>query len=172
MENKYYIPSIEEFHPRFKFEMNDNNEFNITQRYIDDQNEKYWNEVNFGSNTTTDILHLSKLLYGGHIRVKYLDQQDIESCGIKKSIKNQWVGWYDYHGKINTGYPYYNRVTIHKPRMDDLYKIILHRWYDDEAPNIDKNIEDGEAEVVYKGRIKNISELKQVLTMIGVEYGN
>lgn len=114
------------------------------------------------------------------IRVKYLDQEDIESLGFNKSLKTQWVGWYDYYsGNVSGKYGYYLYVTLHFPKLyniserleDNLFKIILHRYYvsnSDETTNIESKIKEGESEVVYKGKINNKSELKKLLKQLGI----
>ena len=97
--------------------------------------------------------------------------EDIESLGFSKRGKT-WVGYIDYKytelidGKV----PYYLEASIHVPLMDDMYKIILHRILEEDT-NIDKAVEQGESEVMFRGRIKNKSELKVLMSQVGIyEY--
>jgi len=73
------------------------------------------------------------------IRVKYLDQGDIESLDFKH-IGSFWFEKNDY------------RIRKWKDQ-----EIIIHRWYSNE-----------DNEVLFKGNINNISELKQVLKMLNI----
>lgn len=70
MENKYYIPEIEEFHVGFEFEHKSigKNEWNkeVTE-VIDIKN----------------IEGIQRVIKNNDIRVKYLDKEDIESLGWK-----------------------------------------------------------------------------------------
>jgi len=81
MENKYYTPSIKEFHVGFEFEFSD---------YVSSPKEpSEWHKGNFGSNTAHIFdqesweYHLEDQINKGHIRVKYLDKEDVESLGFK-----------------------------------------------------------------------------------------
>jgi len=68
MNNKYYTPEIEEFHPGFKYEVKD---------FHDNLVDYVWKEETMGIGC--DFV-LDELL-GGDIRVKHLDREDIESLG-------------------------------------------------------------------------------------------
>lgn len=168
---KYYTPKIEEFHVGFEYE---------AKEYLEDTDE--WSEE-FAKKAMNDLSWFNDdycSLKEGAIRVKYLDQEDIESLGFNKSLKTQWVGWYDYYsGNVSGKYGYYLYVTLHFPKLyniserleDNLFKIILHRYYvsnSDETTNIESKIKEGESEVVYKGKINNKSELKKLLKQLGI----
>lgn len=97
--------------------------------------------------------------------------EDIESLGFIKRGKT-WAGYvdYEYTELIDGEVPYYLKATIHVPMMDDMYKIILHRILNEDT-NIDKQIEQGESEIMFRGRIKNKSELKVLMSQVGIyEY--
>lgn len=68
--NKYYTPTIEEFHVGFEYELLGNSG-NWYKNNFGDANGEYWNEL---SECYWDITH-------NKLRVKYLDQSDIESLG-------------------------------------------------------------------------------------------
>lgn len=72
--NKYYTPSIEEFHVGFEYERFDNSCHKKWYTYIVEKG---------------DILDYSSKLDA--IRVKYLDQEDIESLGFKQENKNEFT---------------------------------------------------------------------------------
>lgn len=71
MENKYYTPSIEEFHVGFEYE------------YLEHFGKDFgkWNKYKVEHNSS--LFHLSNLLASCSIRVKYLDKEDIESLGFE-----------------------------------------------------------------------------------------
>lgn len=79
MENKYYIPSIEEFCVGFEYEY---------AADTDGYDKVYWK-----SDITTgeDILGFEEDSDLNHIRVKYLDSEDIESCGFKIVLDETWI---------------------------------------------------------------------------------
>lgn len=97
-----------------------------------------------------------------------MTQKELESIGFVKAIKNQWIGWQDYSsGDVNAEYAYFLYVTIHVPLMGDLYKIILHRYLNNET-NIEEKLEEYESEVVFKGKIEDLEELKRTLIQLDI----
>ena len=150
MEKKYYVPAIEEFHVGFEFEVFQNDTW-ITTIFNQDEVVSIFARIN------------SKTIISDKVRVKYLDQEDIESLGFSKRIKNNWVGWKDFKGEINNPkYEYFGKFTLHVPTMGDLYKIYVHRFLS-EDPEIER-----ESELVYKGLIKNKSELIKLLKQLNI----
>jgi len=89
MENKYYTPSIEEFHVGFVFE-----------RYFDQNNTKGWFKVSI--TTINNTLDLVDSIRKEEVRVKSLDQDDIESLGFELQgedfVSN---GYHIYLAKVN-----------------------------------------------------------------------
>ena len=170
-EAKYYTPEISEFFVGFEYEY---------RFFTHSEWESSIFESEVGEIECNPFDNIEYLLQEKNIRVKYLDSEDIESLGFEKSLKNQWIGWNDYYsGNVSGEYGYFLYVTLHVPRLynksnkleDNLFKIIVHRYYvsnEDETTNIEEKLEQNESEVIYKGVIKNKSELKQVLKMIGV----
>jgi len=163
--NKYYTPEIEELYIGFECE----HTTNMSAFEIDDIDRIYHSPL---------IIHelcdyITWSLEDGldkFVRVKYLDQEDIESLGFVERLKNQWIGWKDYvKDIINPEYEYFMRVTLHTPRMGDLYKIYVHRYLQNERDDIDGLINYGESERIYKGLIKNKSELKSLLKKLNIE---
>lgn len=157
-KEKYYTPIIEEFHVGFEFD------------YYDFPT---WEKVTMDT-LGMDLSHgdgecaLEYLLQEKEIRVKYLDREDIESFGFKKRLKDEWIGWKDYAlDTISGKVPYFLSATIHIPRMDDCYKIYLHRYLDDDT-KLETMVNEGESELVYKGKIKNRSELFRLLKQLSI----
>ena len=127
MDNKYYIPSIEEFHVGFEYE--------ILTNYTK-ENEK-WEFVN---NPFT-IERLEIFIENKHVRVKYLDKDDIESLGFK------FTDAFGYTNKRHCIIP------VNDIRGDNFYEICLYL-----SPKI----------VYYCGEIKNISRLKMILEWLKI----
>ena len=183
MENKekekYYTPSIEEFHVGFECETIDKDacmeEFGKEQDFRVCFNEIYvpkkiWKSVVFDDKMCSRIefYKLNTSWLESDFRVKYLDREDIESFGFKKRLKDEWIGWKDYAlDTISGEIPYFLSATIHIPIMDDCYKIYLHRYLDDDT-KLETRINEGESELVYKGTIKNKSELSRLLKQLSI----
>ena len=160
MESKYYTPKIEEFYVGFLFET-----------YEDRFNSWKLNSIhNMYDYQTVFHLRLEKdrggmIVDSNYIRVKYLDSSDIESFGFKKSNKNSWVGYKDYFlDNINPEYPYFLFATIHVPIRDDMYKILVHRYYSEDEP-IDEDDNYKEPTVVYIGMLNDSIDLGFILKM-------
>jgi len=89
----------------------------------------------------------------------------IESFGFKKSNKNSWCGYKDYFlDSINPEYPYFLFATIHIPIGDDMYKILVHRYYNENEP-IDFDDNYREPTVVYVGMLDDSIDLGYILKM-------
>ena len=94
--NKYYTPEIEEFHQGFEYERWHNSAY-TPEKYIKEvfefvDKDDVWND---------DITNMLACSYnnGDTLRVKYLDQEDIESLGWKRDKQlyymNNWILFYD-----------------------------------------------------------------------------
>ena len=92
MENKYYLPKIEELHIGFECEI-DQSEINKNFK---------WCEYVIGTDyeNITIARAVSEVNKNG-IRVKYLDRQDIESFGFKFEKDDEYAGEY-YFSKENS----------------------------------------------------------------------
>lgn len=132
MENKYYTPEIEEFHVGFEFEFYDEDDKDWTITTIK-------NQIDLCNWTGLEI----------NIRVKYLDQEDIESLGFEEdyddSEGNVWFRIYD------TKY----RLCLCEHTSHNIWIV------DDYEESLD--------DTLFKGTIKNKSELKRELKMIGYD---
>lgn len=144
MENKYYIPSIDEFYVGFEYEhCHSSIRFAILNLKTGDTSnigepKEIWEKSIFSSREY-DIWESSfkfdDSLKNGQIRVKHLDREDIESLGFAQTVEDQYT-------------------------LDDIEFLID----DDLFAQIIKD--NG---FLFQGTIKNKSELKRVLKMIGYE---
>lgn len=174
MKELYYKPSEYEYCIGFEYQTLSDPRF--------PEKDSSWSNVKINSlKDLEDICHY--LIVDDFIehRVKYLDKDDIENLGFKKSLRNQCIGWDDYYfGKtINPEYDYFLYLTLHVPSQrfnsnfirDNQFKLIVHRYYISdsyETTHIESNINSGDSEIIYKGLIRNISELKKILIQTGV----
>lgn len=153
-DNKYYTPSIEEFHVGFEYEYLDNNlktwKPNVIESYM-------LITPNIGEACDSEITEIFRELKEGNIRVKYLDREDIESLGFDKTFKNEFGIEYLFYE--NKDYQY---CLYHSEK-----NVIIFR--------ADKNVSwmfppsFSEAyRPIFSGIIKNKSELKRVLKQVGV----
>ena len=108
MKNKYYTPTIDEFHVGFRFEVL-NNEIWEWQH----MNASRLQEINFDDNTN----NMSKY------RVRYLDKTDIESLGFKEIIKDQYhfIGFMDGDVMLLIDDGYFIQIINKSPDGKDCY---------------------------------------------------
>ena len=139
MENKYYTPTIEEFHVGFEYE---EETIIYTDKGWFTHKDLGWEKKIFDSTSYMENYYLSERVKRGlvgkcdpTIRVKYLDREDVESLGFAQTVEDQYT-------------------------LDDIEFLID----DDLFVQIIKD--DG---FLFQGTIKNKSELKRVLKMIGYE---
>lgn len=151
MENKYYTPTIEEFHVGFEYEYFDSiysrwrtyilyEEYTLpTQDMLEDYN-PFWQTKNLSS-----------------FRVKYLDREDIESLGLKfDDIRcddnyNEWECYFSISNEIKFG------ISVKKSEEDIPYISI----YPDHKTS---------EHLIFRftGYIKNKSELKKLMKQLGI----
>lgn len=160
---KYYVPDISEFHVGFGFEKRNGD------IALDDRGDTYtmysdnWEKVVFDENQYYLIRpkhwHLS---YKEHIRVKYLDRDCIESLGWEFNFKN------------NPSEMFRHNMAFSKP-LGDKSKYIL--WFNETNNNVEikytskmQNEWENKSfwELFFRGTIKNKSELKQIMKMLGI----
>ena len=134
MGNKYYTPSIEEFHVGFEYE----------ERVNKDWIEKEFTFEWCGGNEILDIYNEG--YETTDIRVKYLDKEDIESLGFEETYDdtegNIWFA--QGNGNIDICLSQYTKHNTE----------ICNRITD---------------QVLFKGVIKNKSELKRLLKQLGID---
>lgn len=153
MENKYYAPSLEEFHTGFEYE-------------VFMQNSNTWSKETFYLNKShIDLVKFVDIQYDGSnnnlIRVKYLDKEDIESLGFKYiediSEGDGNIRWWDLYVLNN-------------------YELETYGWFDPSKnlTSFEKNLngklwikKNGEV-ILEDARIKNKSELKFILRCLKI----
>jgi hypothetical protein len=78
-DNKYYVPTLEEFHPGFEFEAYNSNDWFFAEAETGWKKQE-WRPQFIAYQQAQNILGA---IQNGWIRVKYLDKEDIESLGWK-----------------------------------------------------------------------------------------
>lgn len=146
-ENKYYAPSIEEFHDGFEFEL-----FNYDK-------EEYQKEAlgfkDFYSPIITEQIKNNKC------RVKFLDKEDIEAEGFEYDNNHEPIP------------PRKDSLELPKSYFKDDQLCtgqlwILSHYAKDNIIWIEYIKDCGSEGYLFKGKINNKSEYKRVLKMIGV----
>jgi len=146
MEKKYYLPSIEEFFVGFEWEYHN--------AFVKDYGKwtKETVEYNYSS------YHIANLIVTGAVRIKYLDSEDIESCGFKIiKIQNN-----AFQGRINFKYDIKATGESYED-VEGYWDIIVSG---DKYCTIHKECMG--LTTFFRGIIKNKSELRKILTMVGV----
>jgi hypothetical protein len=146
MENKYYTPAIEEFHVGFEYESLYNQHSDLNEQWI---KVKVGDEYIFNS-YFRDSLKL------GRIRVRCLDQQDIEDLGFNHFIINEELEEYSMYSFISND----NNFILTWINID---------W--NKIPNVLLNIgikRNESDNYTFRGTVKNKSELKKILQQIGI----
>ena len=139
MENKYYTPTLEEFHVGFEYEAEstqypDKNNWHPETFYM---NEGHFNLVNINT------LHSKK------VRVKHLDREDIASFGFKQITDDCYhLPVKEFRGRLNQEV----RILVRKT-------ILIYLAMD---------ITDKDNIVLFTGTIKNKSELKKLMNQLGI----
>lgn len=138
--NKYYTPSIEEFHVGFEYEF----------KHPDYEAWNKYTTPEFQMEREDCIPFVGNL---NNFRVKYLDGQDIADCGWKFGIINIGNNQLDVYGigkhVITTPLDAYDRNKI----IDISYVSPMKK---------------GDISRVFRGVIKNKSELKRLMKQLGI----
>ena len=139
MDTKYYTPDISEFHVGFEYERMNGTDWEKAEL----TNVDCWGTTARGyENEFEEIDSLIR-----SVRVKYLDKEDIESFGFEHDQTTK-DGSYFYSGTLITE----NQWCINlKDFTIDIYDI------------------NSKSDFRFNGLVKNKSELKQILKMIGYE---
>lgn len=154
MVEKYYTPSIEEFHVGFEYEKSN-------EPYRRGYDKKIFTE---------DDMYNDNFMYHFDVkntRVKYLDKQDIEECGWEV-ISETKLKSYD----LPSGDAHFIRTVLKRTYVDedviitmyDKQRVIIRRNNTRNLRAYDKN----KTFDVFVGVIKNKSELKNIMKMINI----
>ena len=168
MENKYYTPDISEFHVGFEYERMNGADWEKAEL----TNVDCWGTMSRGYEKK--IEEIDSLIRS--VRVKYLDREDIESLGFKddqeykSTVDESNSDWhYDYGMESNNKklkLIYINWRTYGAREIEE----VDHSKYNEySVVKIVKSVIPGEEFTAFLGFIKNKSELKRILKMIG--YG-
>lgn len=166
-QDKYYTPSIEEFHIGFEYEY-------LTDPRIPEK-ESSWDKC-----IIKDTNHFQSFLMCYEkddfmeVRVKYLDKEDIESLGFELIDKKSSIIFdepmEDYYRlyKLGNNYIEYNSWYTSEinsndkryPKKNEKYTIYSKQFIENENNFV--------TSTRFSGTIKNKSELKFILKSIGV----
>jgi len=140
-DNKYYIPSINEFFIGFKYE----------RLIIDNWKSFTMTDVPLFIDTNAKVL--KELLEDKWIRVKYLDKEDIESLGFVLNDNRGMSENYGYEFTKSTDKPFKKgfNLIFYWPNSNRLAITRLANSY------------------LFDGKIKNISELRKLLKQLDIE---
>jgi hypothetical protein len=148
-ENKYYTPEIEELHIGFEYEILDlaSTEYGKSpEKAIWNKEELKTSDLYSSYKQDSYIETLASYLKSENLRVKYLDREDIES-----------LGWeHDEYA--------YDKSDPYSLIIFDKEGIKLHYDVEDHTVTIHRKDDYMIRDII----IKNKSELKKVLKMIGV----
>lgn len=140
MENKYYIPNIEEFHIGFEYEgLERDGSFS----------KRIYGKEKIFNNYIDNFSNLELYINTNQIRVKYLDKEDIESLGFKliiNSIADNYLFQLNLEDNKLVHLIYYKKA-----------KLIFISKGDNESQYCDWKT------LYNKGFIKNKSKLKELL---------
>ena len=152
MKNKYYTPSIEEFHVGFEYESLEEGSQTKFNKDIVTDNHLYGD---YEQNTLLSELYF----HPERARVKYLDQEDIESLGFEVSPSE--------HN------PLYWHIVIKNDPKDYMKSIV--GYYDFTSKELSlENLGSYEDHKYYVKDIivKNKSELKKLLKQLNIQNEN
>lgn len=143
----HYTPELEEFHPGFVYEMIPPIgftflDFNDLEKHIETVWSNQYIEGIYNVKPVTvfgsELANITSAIAENKCRVKYLDREDIESLGFKCMGGN----WYHDHKAYQ----------------------IIGDWKSIEISKGEHEYRD----VLFKGTIKNKSELKRILKMLSI----
>ncbi len=142
MNSKYYTPTIDEFHVEFEYERNIGSSTEHEKwKKIDDFSNAYEYEDD-------PLYGVIKDLRCENIRVKYLDKEDIKTCGFFKC--NEHLG--DYGPEEL----YLMTQNFNNVFLSNIVGTTCVEMYDNQG-------------VIFKGNLKNKSELKKLIKQLGID---
>ena len=149
MEKKYYTPELEEFYVGFEFESK-RGAYDGTVKTKEQFDSEQW-QYDFCSEG--DFVYIERALTGTnaknglcHLRVRYLDREDIESLGFD-------------HDSTVEGESFFIKGNM----IDGEIRLVFRP---EDMHNVDIESEIGAGD--FYGTIKNKSELKKLLKQLGI----
>lgn len=168
MESKYYTPKLEEFHIGFEYELIPSIGFTI----IDFSKPEEKTEIKWATEYKKGVFMISDVEpYGGaaasvnagiknsKCRVKYLNQEDIESFGFGDK-KRGVLNWYRLTKRCEdswASYGYWNNFLLIHDTILNRVKIVAFEYETDTEEN-----------VLFQGSCKNKSELRKLLEQLNI----
>jgi hypothetical protein len=147
MKDKYYTPSIEEFYVGFEFELfipKYGGDWAVVDSEANKWHKNAW-EAHYEMKTLREELSTA-LKKSSYYRVKYLDQEDIESLGWEAKAQGQFLDQKDT----------FTRFQMH-------YYTLLHESTGRVCISDTRDLKD-----LFIGTIKNKSELKKLMKQLGI----
>lgn len=144
MENKYYTPSIEEFHVGFSYELR--------------QADKWYPTIFLANECLCDFVNTD-----GY-RVKYLDKEDIESLGFRDNCVENMV---PREGVPSHTYFY----LVEKQSENEVVLLDLIFYPNSKQVTLVRQVRAGgkiKENDIFKGVIKNKSELRKLMEQINI----
>ena len=168
MENKYYVPDIEEFYIGFEFEYLAKEGHSLRSDVPIE--EMTWIKsddfsMDFCDNDADTISERGYVLNKNRVRVKYLDAEDIESLGYTKQeiLKTDDYIWFT---KELDKVLYTIRYNIEA--LDNLgtNATLIYKTDFNKISFLSGNPRET---VLFRGKVKNKSELKELLVQLGIQ---
>lgn len=159
MEEGFYVPQLEEIYFGFEFEV-----YN-SRKYFFFEAAEGWRKTSIDYGVLGNIANIHKLILEKQIRVKYLNKKDIKSLGWEHSPNDDGEEYPNLHDK----HGYSLGFSIDKQLTPLNTAFILH-YFSDHYLIIDSifNCGSGREQMLFRGYIKNKSELKKVMQMLGL----
>jgi len=147
MDNKYYTPGILEFRVGFEVEVK--------------HNDGSWNSMVYTEEHLKAFMFERNSLEEGNIRVQYPTTENITACGFILDIQRGMI-WGSFKGRHHTDEYYleyvpYNNKGEYRPEED----LTIYKRIHNPSGLTTK-------EVIFKGLIKNISELRVLLKQLRI----
>lgn len=150
--NKYYTPSIEEIHPGLEFELTPF----IAMHKVNENS--IWHKIIWCVNDNTGIGTLQRCCETDHIRIKYLDKEDIEELNFHENNTEKKI--------------WYGDGIFQSSRIIGPLKYLLEYFYDEHHLIIhihnNETMSKNELHQIFNGHIKNKSELKVLFQQLNI----
>lgn len=171
MESKYYTPDIKEFHIGFEYEIKDplkrdwDKEFECKEdflgRVIPCDSTKY-KVIDFGWKPKV-LGEYNEIIYKHDYEIPYNELQHVEKNGIlEPTLLNYRVKYLDQKDIESLGWKFDEDETSCLAFVKNIWDL----WYYERKQLL--TIESEETGIVFKGYIKNKSELKKLLKQLGI----